>query len=236
MNTYEWAKHELNLARKNEIAQCKKEGDYHPGDEDYGLMCYDAAEQLLNVFEEQGHSGYSAMVVCSIFEHLVKGKPLTFIKDEEDQWYNAYTTEKFSEKRYQHKRMSSLFKHVAPDGTVSYYDIDRIRIYDQNGSPFSFSTHHIDNIVSEYFPIKFPYIGEEIKVRINDFDDIETANGLVDVRHVIDAIKNGIDHVFIDRYFMRAKDDYKWKEIDVFTYRDIITHNITKSKEENKNG
>lgn len=234
MNTYDWAKNELKLARENEIKQCKKETDYQPGNEDYGLMCYDAAERLLDVFEEQGHSGYSAIVVCSIFERLVKGKPLTPVTDEEDQWRKAYTFKKDPVKSYQHKRMSSLFKYVAPDGTVSYYDIDRIRAYDQNSS--NFSTTHVNDIVSEYFPIKFPYIGEEIKVRLNDFDNIETVFGLVDARHIIDATKNGIEHVFIDRYFMRSKDDYKWKEIDVFTYRDIIKTNILKSKEENKNG
>ena len=85
MNTYEWAKNELNLARENEIARA-----ILVGDEDYGIMCYDEAKHLLAVFEEQRHSGYSARVVCSIFEHLVKGKPLTPIKDEEDQWRNAY--------------------------------------------------------------------------------------------------------------------------------------------------
>lgn len=234
MNTYEWAKNELKLARENEIAQCKKEGDYHPGDEDYGIMCYNAAEQLLAVFEEQGHSGYSAITVCSIFERLVKGKPLTPIKDEEDQWRRAYSFKKDPVKSYQHKRMSSLFKYVAPDSTVSYYDIDRIRAYDQNST--NFSTTHINDIVSEYFPITFPYIGEEIKVRLNDFDNIETENGLVDARHIIDATKNGIEHVFIDRYFMRSKNNYKWKEIDVFMYRDIIKRIITTSEEENKNG
>lgn len=231
MNTYEWAKHELNLARENEIAQCKKNENYQPGDEDYGIMCYNAAEQLLAVFQEQGHSGYSAMVVCSIFEHLVKGKPLTFIKDEEDQWHNAYTIEKFPEKRYQHKRMSSLFKHVKPDGTVSYYDIDRIRIYDQNGSPFSSSTHHIDDIVSECFPITFPYIGEEVKVHVEEFDSNE---GYTSIRHIIDATRNGLDHVVIDRYFM-FEEDYTWKEIDEFIYNNIKI-NILKSEEENNNG
>lgn len=231
MNTYERAKHELKLARENEIAQCKKNENYQPGDEDYGIMCYNAAEQLLAVFQEQGHSGYSAMVVCSIFEHLVKGKPLTFIKDDEDQWCNAYTIEKFPEKRYQHKRMSSLFKHVKPDGAVAYYDIDRIRIYDQNGSPFSSSTHHIDDVVSEYFPITFPYIGEEVKVHVEEFD---SNAGYPNIRHIIDATRNGLDHVIIDRYFM-FEEDYTWQEIDEFIYNNIKT-NILKSEEENKNG
>jgi len=234
MNTYEWAKNELKLARENEIAKCKADPDYEPGDEDYGLMCYEAAERLLEVFEEQGHSGYSARIVCSIFERLVKGNPLTPVTDEEDQWRKAYSFKKDPVKRYQHKRMGSLFKYVAPDGAVSYYDIERIKAYDQNSS--NFSTTHINDIVSEYFPIKFPYIGEEIKVRVNDFDNIETANGRVDVRHVIDATKNGMEHVYIDRYFIRPDHSNDYHEIDVFTYRDIIKSSVANKKEETDNG
>lgn len=215
MNTYEWAKHELNLARENEIAQCKKEGDYNPGDEDFGIMCYDAAEHLLAVFQEQGHSGYSAKVVCSIFERLVKGKPLTPIKDEDDQWSERYTVAGDPVNRYQHKRMSSLFKHVAPDGTVSYHDIDRVKAYDQNDSPFS--THHIDDVVSKYFPITFPYVGEEVKVHVEEIDgDI----CYPDIRHIIDATRNGLEHVVIDRYFMFDGSE-TWQEIDESVYNDI---------------
>lgn len=224
MNTYEWAKHELNLARENEITHAVLVGD-----EDYGIMCYDAAEHLLAVFQEQGHSGYSAKVVKEIFSRLVDGKPLTPIKDEEDQWHNAYTIEKSPEKRYQHKRMGSLFKHVAPDGTVSYYDIDRVKAYDQNGNPFS--AQQIDNIVSEYFPIEFPYVGEEIKVHVEDLDSNE---GYASIRHIIDATRNGLDHVVIDRYFM-FNEDWTWSEIDEFIYNNIKT-NILKSEEENNNG
>lgn len=223
MNTYEWAKHELNLARENEIAHAVLVGD-----EDYGIMCYDAAEHLLEVFKEQGHSGHSARVVCSIFERLVKGKPLTPIKDEEDQWHNAYTIDKSPEKRYQHKRMGSLFKHVAPDGTVSYYDIDRVQAYDQNGS--SFLAQQVDDVVSKYFPITFPYVGEEVKVHV---EDIKSNAGYPDIRHIIDATRNGLDHVVIDRYFM-FEEDYTWQEIDEFIYNNIKT-NILKSEEENNN-
>ena len=144
MNTYDWAKNELKLARENEIAKCKADPDYELGDEQYGLMCYDAAEQLLDVFEEQGHSGYSARVVCSIFERLVKGKPLTPVTDEDDQWGERYTAEEDPVKRYQHKRMSSLFKHVDADGTVTYRDINRVRAYD----PSSVSSQRASSITS----------------------------------------------------------------------------------------
>lgn len=233
MNTYEWAKHELNLARENEIAKCKADPDYEPGDEQYGLMCYDAAEQLLDIFEEQDHSGYSARVVCSIFERLVKGNPLTPVTDEDDQWGERYTAEEDPVKRYQHKRMSSLFKHVDADGTVTYHDINRVQAYDPKLGVFS--TRFVDNIVNEYFPLTFPYTGDTIKVRVNDFDNIETANGRVDVRHVIDATKNGIEHVYIDRYFIRPDGGNDYYEIDMFTYRNII-HNSVNNKEETDNG
>lgn len=229
MNTYDWAKNELKLARENEINQCKKEGDYQPGNEDYGLMCYDDAEKLFDEFKEQGHTGYSAMVICSIFERLVKGKPLTPVTDEEDQWRKAYSLETAPEKRYQHKRMSSLFKHVKEDGTVSYYDVSRIKAYD--GEHGCFSTHHIEDIVSEYFPITFPYVGEEIKAHV---EDVDCDAGYPDIRHIIDATRNGLEHVVINRYFM-FQEDWTWKEIDEFVYNNIKT-NIMKSKEENKNG
>ena len=224
MNTYEWAKHELNLARENEIAHAVLVGD-----EDYGIMCYDAAEHLLAVFQEQGHSGYSAKVVKEIFSRLVDGKPLTPVTDEEDQWHNAYKNGNSLKKSYQHKRMSSLFKHVAPDGSVSYYDMDRIIAYDQNGNPFS--EIHIGKIVSKYFPIKFPYVGEEIKVHVEDLDSNE---GYARIRHIIDATRNGLDHVVIDRYYM-INEDCTWSEIDEFIYNNIKT-NILKSEEENNNG
>ena len=224
MNTYEWAKHELDLARENEIAHAVLVGD-----EDYGIMCYDAAEQLLAVFQEQGHSGYSAKVVKEIFSRLVDGKPLTPVTDEDDQWHNAYKNGNSPKKSYQHKRMSSLFKHVAPDGSVSYYDIDRVQAYDQNGN--FFLAQQVNNVVSKYFPIKFPYVGEEIKVHVEDLDSNE---GYASIRHIIDATRNGLDHVVIDRYFM-INEDCTWSEIDEFIYNNIKT-NILKSEEENNNG
>ena len=224
MNTYEWAKHELDLARENEIAHAVLVGD-----EDYGIMCYDAAEHLLAIFQEQGHSGYSAKVVKEIFSRLVDGKPLTPVTDEEDQWHNAYKNGNLPKKSYQHKRMSSLFKHVAPDGSVSYYDIDRVQAYDQNGN--FFLAQQVNDVVSKYFPIKFPYVGEEIKVHVEDLDSNE---GYASIRHVIDATRNGLDHVVIDRYYM-FNEDCTWNEIDEFIYNNIKT-NILKSEEENNNG
>ena len=139
MKTIEWVRREIELACKNETEKCKANPYHQEGDEEYGILYYKAAGELMEVLEKQGHSGYSAITVCSIFERLVKGRPLTPITDEEDQWRKAYSFKKDPVKRYQHKRMGSLFKYVAPDGTVSYYDIDRIEAYDQHSVAFSTS-------------------------------------------------------------------------------------------------
>ena len=120
-------------------------------------------------------------------------------------------------------------KPCMADGSVSYYDMDRIIAYDQNGNPFS--EIHINKIVSKYFPITFPYIGEEVKVHV---EDINSNAGYPDIRHIIDATRNGLDHVVIDRYYM-FNEDCTWSEIDEFIYNNIKT-NILKSEEENNNG
>lgn len=233
MNMYQWAKNELKLARENEIAQCKKNSNYHEGDERYGLMCYDDAEQLLNVFEAQGHSGYSASVVRNIFDRLVKGQPLLPVKDEDDQWVQINVDDDDTV-WYNHIRMSSLSKYIHADGTKEYYDTRRIVVCNQNNH-----TYHnglIDEVVDKYFPIVFPYSGETIRVRVHDVDNIETPEGQVALRHVIDAVKDGWEHIYIDRYFMLSDDDEDWIEIDVFIYRNILKNSVTNTKEETNNG
>lgn len=149
----------------------------------------------------------------------MNGYPLTPITDEDDQWRERYTVKEDPLKRYQHKRMSRLFKRIDADGNVFYHDT-------------SYHNGLIEEVIDKYFPIKFHYIGEKIRVRIEDFSDVETPDGCVDVRHIIDAIKDGKEYIPIDRYFMISDDDKDWHEIDVFIYHNIIKY----VKEETDNG
>lgn len=86
MKTIEWVRREIELACKNETEKCTANPDYQEGDEEYGILCYKAAGELMEVFEEQGHSGYSAGLTAQIFKRLVDGKPLAPITDKDDQW------------------------------------------------------------------------------------------------------------------------------------------------------
>ncbi len=229
MNTYEWAQREIEIACENERKQCQKESDYQEGNEDYGIMCYQAAGELLKVFEAQGHSGYSAQLVKQIFSRLVDGKPLTPVTDEDDQWmeYAQYLSADDGIRRYQHKRMSSLFKQVDVDGTVSINDIDRVKVYDKEIDAY-FSTRFIDGLINEIWPIVFPYRGEKIRVTIDEIVADDTPYN--DLMYVAKAVKEDGTEILIDRYFMEDAEG-GYTELDTYGYF-TMKHNIEIAKKE----
>ena len=64
MNLIDHAKLELQMA------------GFFDKDSDYGGMIGEAVMQLMEVFVEQGHSGYSAPVVANLFHKLANYEPL----------------------------------------------------------------------------------------------------------------------------------------------------------------
>ena len=228
MNTYEWAQHEIEIACENERKQCQKEPDYQEGNDDYGIMCYQAAGELLKVFEAQGHSGYSAQLVKQIFSRLVDGKPLTPVTDEDDQW-TEYRSIDDGIRRYQHKRMSSLFKHVNTDGKASINDIERVRIYDAEINEY-YSLRFIDDLVNEIYPITFPYIGQKLVVNVWDISGEYTP--YPDIMYVEKIQIDDTHDINIDRYFKRDE-DHDWTEIDdhdFYTIKLMIEKKIKRTK------
>ena len=69
MTNLEFAKKELDYAGYKDNADTEEN--------QYGKMVRDAVLELLETFEKQGHSGYSASVVSKIFMRLVDYKPLS---------------------------------------------------------------------------------------------------------------------------------------------------------------
>ena len=64
--------------------------------------------ELLKVFEEQGHSGFSASWAINLFSKLAKYKLITEIEDNPEDW----------DENGQHKHIPSVFKRK--DGTCYY--------------------------------------------------------------------------------------------------------------------
>ena len=100
--------------------------------------------QLLSVFSEQGHSGFSASYCISAFTKLAKFSLLAPLK-EEDCTFNDDST--------QCCQLSSLFK----DENGFYY-LDAIVFKEQNGSCFSGSSELADgsSVRSRQY-VKFPF-------------------------------------------------------------------------------
>ena len=84
MGMLEWAKKEIEIAKKRE-----KEDDQE-GVFNYGAMCYASALRAFESLAKDGHSGISIGFTKQILNRLIDGKPLTPIEDTEDMWSECW--------------------------------------------------------------------------------------------------------------------------------------------------
>lgn len=203
MSMSEWAKREVDIA-------CKRErGNAPEGEWDYGCACYESALKAFQSLCEDGHSGMSFGFTRQILTRLMYHRPLTPIEGKDDEWRFSFEREDGT-KCYQNLRLSSLFKDVAPDGTVSYTDNDALYCQDiGNGS--TYHNGFIQRIVYEKFPITMPYLPSTEPMVIYTQDCLtDRANGDFDTMAVFYT-----EHVGtiteINRFFKEG--DHDWIEI-----------------------
>lgn len=121
--------------------------------------------QVVDVFANQGHSGFSAGYALNILERLLRFKPLKELTGEDDEW-NDVSTDKNGVTTYQNKRCSSVFKRVDRSGKiVSVYDIDGVAVSDDGGITWFTSNRFTKEITFPYFP---PTHAEEIYIEYTE--------------------------------------------------------------------
>jgi hypothetical protein len=103
------------------VEYAEKELESFRGDE-YNNMIADAALELVRVFANQGHSGFSAGLTTQIVEKLMRFEPLTPLTGEDSEWNEV------GENLYQNKRSPRVFKE---NGRA--YDIEGIVWRDPDG-------------------------------------------------------------------------------------------------------
>jgi hypothetical protein len=109
---------------------------------------------MVEVFSEEGHSGFSASYALQCLEKLLRFKPLSPLTGEDDEWYEHNYGP--SGKTYQNKRCSSVFKE-SKDGQA--YDIDGkvfwewYRDEETGEAVKSYYTNR-----DSHLPISFPYV------------------------------------------------------------------------------
>ena len=85
-------------------------GYFKEGDDPYNDMVANAILELLEVFDNQSHSGFTAPYVAGMFHRLAMYKPASPLTGEDDEWNDV------GDGLLQNKRYSAVFKEK--DGTA----------------------------------------------------------------------------------------------------------------------
>lgn len=163
MNMLEYAKSELDRINKD------KDGMQEAINKDI--------LEIVKVFSEQGHSGFSAGYALNILERLLRFKPITPLTGEDDEWNEIIKGV------WQNKRCSSIFKHE--DGTCT--DNESIIVSDNGGITWFTSKRFRKNITFPYLPSIKPervyieytedvppgFTGDEYEIITNDLERIK---------------------------------------------------------------
>lgn len=124
-------------------------GYFKEGDDPYNESVANAILELLEVFDNQGHTGFTAPYTARMFHRLAMFKPVTPLTGEDDEWNEVEPG------YFQNKRYSAVFK----DETGKAYNIEG-KIFSDDGGETWFTNG--DSRVYIDFPYTVPEHPEKI--------------------------------------------------------------------------
>lgn len=216
-----WAEKEIDIA-----IQAEREGVEKPEDAEYGVLCYQSALRAYRSLSRDGHSGMSIQITKSVLNRLIDGKTLTPITDTPDIWEEVpFGGNGSSEiKNYQCKRMSSLFKYVKPDGTVTYSDMNRVNCVNIDSPDVAYTNGLSTRFIDKLFPITMPYLAPSKKYTIVREEFLhDPKNGDYDTVAFLYVLTPDGEKVEINRYFKElsgqmvpiSKEEYERRKMEV---------------------
>lgn len=226
----EWARHEVELALDREKAYDDDDSGF-----DYAKGCYESALKAFASICEDGHSGMSIALTMDVLNRLLSGRPLTTVEDKPEEWQEAWKSND-GVLHYQHKRLSSLFKDLFPDGKVIYQDVSAYECADE-GDGIPYHAGGSGEIFNKYFPVTFPYYPPSKRYRILTRTVLsDPKNGDFDTRAYLKIIAPDGTETVVNRYFGQTKNG--WDEIDCYEFfnRQMMEKERKKKEEENQNG
>lgn len=138
-NLLEWAKKELDLLNKN-------------GDGMQEMMNQNILD-ILKVFCEQGHTGFTASYLISALTRLMKWKPLTPLTGADDEWRRRDSTSE------QNIRCSAVFRDIGDNGTAYYI---HGKVFSDNGGITWYENK--DSFIPVTFPFTVPNDPERVYI------------------------------------------------------------------------
>lgn len=195
----DWAGREVALACAKEREMSEKKGEAN-----YGVACYESALRAYRTLMRDSKDGFYIATAKGIFNRLIDGKCLTPIEDTPDVWEEL--TEGYPDgdtnKHYQCKRMSTLFKVVAPDGAVTYRDVSRTYAVDIENPEASYSNPLATQLIDKIFPITMPYFPTDKRFKVvRDTFLVDPENGDYDTVAFLYFITPTGKAVELNRYF-----------------------------------
>ena len=144
-----------------------------------------------------------------VLTRMMKNLPLTPLTGADDEWHKCEIRNADGTVDYQNCRKSSLFKHVHPDGTVTYNDIDRAVCVDAEDKV---DTHHFGictSVVDEMFPIAFPYSPDSKAYKVVDrIFSSEGKHGEFDTVGILRVECPDGSVKLVDRYYKEGENEW----------------------------
>jgi hypothetical protein len=131
-NIVDYAKSELDAA------------GFFDEESDYNGMLGEAVVELIEKFDNQDHSGFSAHATIELFSRLARYKPLTPLTGDSEEWVEV------SDGLFQNKRAGNVF--AEDENGKNAYDIEGLVFVDKTGMAFTNS--------ESLTYIEFPYVPE----------------------------------------------------------------------------
>ena len=202
---------------------------YHENDADnflhsYYRICGNSALKAFESLCEDNPSGLSMSITREILYRLTNHIPLTKIEDTDDVWKELGKTKYDNPhlKRYQCKRMPSLFKEVYSDGTIKYTENHRYYEKDIHGINTDVKSCPvvINRIMDELYPITMPYLPDDKPYYIyrEMYRFSSKRDSKVAIRYILTPSN---DLIKVNRYFKLV--DYYYSEISEEEYKNLYS-------------
>ncbi len=120
---------------------------------------------MVKVFDDEGHSGFSASYAVSMLERLLRMKPVTPLTGEDDEWNDV------GDGVEQNKRCSSVFRKNRDNATA--YNIDG-KVFSDNGGRSWYTCR--ESHVPVAFPYTVPLCPERVILRGEEADQCSTSS------------------------------------------------------------
>jgi hypothetical protein len=135
--------------------------------DEYNGMMRQHILKMVEMFADEGHSGFSAPYAINILKKVLMFKPLSPLTGEDDEWTNI--REYAPSPHYQNKRLSSVFK----EANGECYNIDGKVFWEWYRDEDGNSTKVYYTSKDSRVPVTFPYMPPDEPIYEYRYSDAE---------------------------------------------------------------